>query len=171
MDIFVESNSYQLRQLNFEDNLNDYLYWMQTPSNNQFILSASPDYDLFQLKQFIKTCNNRADVVLLGIFTKVENLHIGNIKFDEINFQIKTATMGILIGNESYRGKGVAREVIIASAAWLQDKFCIETLRLGVSKDNVSALRLYLKLGFKITEETKSGGFLMKVLIKELIQV
>lgn len=168
MNKVISSERCYLRRLGVHDDLTNYLYWMQTPSNNPFILSASLSYDLIQLKNFIYTCNNRADIILLGIFTNNDNVHIGNIKFDEINLLNKSATLGILIGEKKYRGKGVAREVIMASVSWLQNSYDIKTIRLGVNPDNLSALNLYLKLGFMIIEETKMGGYVMEAKIDEL---
>jgi ribosomal protein S18 acetylase RimI-like enzyme len=56
----------------------------------------------------------------------------------------------------------------MASASWLQDSYDIKTIRLGVNPDNLSALNLYLKLGFMIIEETKMGGYVMETKINEL---
>jgi RimJ/RimL family protein N-acetyltransferase len=144
---------------------------MQTPSNNPFILGAALSFDLNQLKNFIKTCNNRSDVNLFGIFTNKDSVHIGNIKFDEINLLNKSATFGILIGDKKFRGKGFAKEAIIASVLWLKDNYDIETIKLGVDHENISALNLYLKLGFKIIEKTKTGGHIMEAKVREVIEI
>jgi RimJ/RimL family protein N-acetyltransferase len=171
MNIVIKSERCSLRQLSINDDLESYLYWMQTPSNNPFILSTALSYDLNKLKNFINTCNNRSDVNLFGIFTNNDNVHIGNIKFDEINLLNKSATLGILIGDKDYRGKGFAREVIIVSVLWLQDNYDIETIKLGVDPENLSALNLYLKLGFKIIENTKTRGHIMEAKIRELTRI
>ena len=171
MNIFIKSERCYLRKLSVNDDLTSYLYWMQTPSNNPFILSAALSYDLNQLKNFINTCNNRSDVNLFGIFTSEDSVHIGNIKFDQINLLNKSATIGILIGNENFRGKGFAKESIIASVLWIKNNYDIETIKLGVDHENLRALNLYLKLGFKIIENTKMGGYIMEAKIRELCEI
>ena len=171
MNLVIKSERCYLRKLSVSDDLTSYLYWMQTPSNNPFILSAALGYDLNQLKNFINTCNNRSDVELFGVFTNKDNLHIGNIKFDEINLLNKSATFGILIGDKNFRGKGFAREAIIASVSWLKDNYEIETIKLGVDHENISALNLYLKLGFKTIEKTKTGGHIMEAKVRELSEI
>ena len=171
MSIVIKSKRCYLRKLSVNDDLNSYLYWMQTPSNNPFILSATLSYDLNQLKNFINTCNNRSDVNLFGIFTNMDDVHIGNIKFDEINLLKKSATFGILIGDKNFRGKGFAKEAIIASVLWLKDNYDIETIKLGVDHKNISALNLYLKLGFKIIDKTKTGGYIMEAKVRELSNI
>ena len=108
---------------------------------------------------------------MFGIFTNKDNAHIGNIKFDEINLQNKSATFGILIGDKNFRGKGFAKEVIIASVLWLKDNYDIEKIKLGVDHENISALNLYLKLGFKIIEKTQTGGHIMEAKVRELGEI
>jgi RimJ/RimL family protein N-acetyltransferase len=155
MSTVIKSKTCYLRQIGVNEDLARYLYWMQTPSNNPYILSAASSYDLNQLKEFIKICNNRSDVLLLGIFTNENSLHIGNIKFDKIDLVNKSATLGILIGDRSYRGKGIAREVIIVSILWLADNYDIKTI----------------KLGFKIIGKSETGGHIMEVEIRKLSEI
>jgi len=61
----------------------------------------------------------------------------------------KNAMMGILVGEESWRGRGVAQEVIEASAMWLYKKYKIESVLLGVDTSNVYAIKAYKKIGFQ----------------------
>ena len=168
MSAVIKSKTCYLRKLGVNDDLTSYINWMQTPSNNPYILSADSSYDLTQLKEFIKICNNRSDALLLGIFTNENSLHIGNIKFEKIDLVNKSATLGILIGDRSYRGKGIAREVIIVSILWLADNYDIKTIKLGVDPNNLSALNLYLKIGFKIIEKSETGGYIMEVESRKL---
>jgi len=168
MSLVIKSKRCYLRKLTLNDDLTSYLYWMQTPANNPFIQSASLSYDLNQLKNFINTCNNRNDVNLFGIFTNTDSVHIGNIKFDEINLLSKSAMLGILIGDKNFRSKGFAREAIIASVLWHKNNYDIETIKLGVDFENLIALNLYLKLGFKIIEKTNTGSNIMEAQVRDL---
>jgi len=76
--------------------------------------------------------------------------------------------IGILIGDKNFREKGFAREAIIASVLWHKANYDIETVRLGVDSKNLIALNLYLKLGFKIIENTKEGGNIMEAQVRDL---
>ena len=171
MSTVIKSKTCYLRQLGVNEDLASYLYWMQTPLNNPYILSAASSYDLTQLKEFIKICNNRSDVLLLGIFTNENSLHIGNIKFEKIDLVNKSATLGILLGDRSYRGEGIAQEVILVSILWLADNYDIKTIKLGVYPNNLSAFNLYLKIGFKIIEKSETGGYVMEVEIRKLSEI
>jgi len=57
-----------------------------------------------------------------------------------------------LIGDKDYRGKSVGTEVLKASAQWLKLNKNIRQIVLGVSKDNINAIRSYTKTGFVIEE-------------------
>ena len=68
--------------------------------------------------QYIKSRENREDVLFSAIFTD-DGQHIGNIKYEPIDLENKNATIGVLIGEREWRGKGVAIEVIKACNQYL----------------------------------------------------
>jgi RimJ/RimL family protein N-acetyltransferase len=138
-----------------------YLSWFEDSKAKEFISYTTSSLD--ELKDYIKTKNANPASLLLGIFADGE--HIGNIKYEPIDLVNKTATMGILLGEAQWRGKGVAAEVIPASADYLAKNFHIETIILGVDKGNTPAVSAYNKLGFEISEQTDHGLFMKKSLL------
>ena len=100
------------------------------------------------LREYVRTNSARQDTVFLGIFSKDNNLHIGNIKYQPVDSQKEYAVMGILIGDPAYRGLGAASEVIKKSAIWLKRHRNINQIVLGVHKENEAAIRAYKKVGF-----------------------
>ena len=109
-----------------------------------------------ELKAYVSERENKRNVLFLGIFTKKKQ-HIGNIKYEPIDYKGKTAVMGILIGDSDWRGKGVAIEVIKASAHYLAERYGVTTIFLGVNQNNKEAVSVYQKLGFKIKEQNKNS--------------
>jgi len=140
---------FSLRTLDETDNLELYLSWMKDVISNQYILSVRLDYSMEELTDYINKINLVSNAVLLGIFDKKSNMHIGNIKYSNINAPEGSAEMGIMIGQREYRGQGVGAEVIRASNLWLKTEYLIEKIVLGVNLENKLALLLYRKLGFK----------------------
>ena len=157
----IESSNYYLRSLSALDNLHNYLFWMSNPSNNKFIISSRINYTFNELIEFIESCNKSDEVLLLGIFSKTSNVHIGNIKYGDIDILSKKAAMGILIGDIKYRGKGVAKEVIDVTVSWLNKNFGIKNFLLGVDQNNDVAFNLYKKLGFKEIGKIHPNGIKM----------
>ena len=122
---------------------------MKDVISNQYITSARLDYSMKELTDYINEVNLLSSAVLLGIFDKKSNWHIGNIKYSKINSPAGSAEMGIMIGQREFRGQGVGAEVIRACNLWLKTEHLIEKIVLGVNTENKPALSLYQKLGFK----------------------
>ena len=143
----LETSRLIIRPLSQTDNIDDYLTWMKDKSNI-FILSISPNYTKVDMYNFIRTKNSDPNTLLLGIFDKVTGKHIGNGKFEPINFNEKYAIFGILIGDINFRGKGIGPEFIHACFHEILIPINITKLVLGVNKLNRNAIRAYKKAGF-----------------------
>jgi len=133
----------------------EYLSWFDDSKTSKYI-----DYKLNQLakddlQDFVREKDLRNDVLFLGIFDKFSMKHIGNIKYEPIDFEEATATMGILLDANDWRGKGVGPEVIKGSALWMKENWGITTFFLGVDCENVAAVKAYNKIGFKKIKDQK----------------
>ena len=65
--------------------------------------------------------------------------------------------MGILIGDSDWRGKGVAIEVIKASAHYLNSIYGVRTIFLGVNPNQQAGISVYKKIGFTFTKNPKNN--------------
>lgn len=141
----IYTNRFALKPLRVDDVSPRYAGWLSDKATSQFITAK---LDLVGLRQYVLERSGREDIIFLGIFEKGTGLHIGNIKYEPINSEMGYAVMGILIGEEGWRGKGVAAEVISASAEWLRMHRNIRKIILGVDRANSAAVSAYQKLGF-----------------------
>ena len=96
----------------------------------------------------------------MGNFTELD-VFIGTIKLDPIDFKEGRAWLGVMIGDSAQRGKGYGQSVLQQIAEYSLVTLELKELFLGVHKDNLPALKLYLKQGFKIIE-TNDHSFVMK---------
>lgn len=135
-----------LRKLIPEDASLQYMSWFNDPLIIKFIQSKPSS--LKSLQEFIKEKNGCENVLMLGIFSRDNLSHIGNLKFEPILFESKSAVLGIMIGDNNMRGKGFAGEAILASCRYLHDNYQLNHFNLGVSNSNLSAIRAYEKIGF-----------------------
>jgi ribosomal-protein-alanine N-acetyltransferase len=142
-EIFTER--FILRPLNVNDVGENYAGWLSDNKTSQYITAK---INLADLRQYVTKRSGREDILFLGIFLKESKLHIGNIKFEPVEFKLGYAIMGILIGESDWRGKGVAKEVIYASASWLHKNRNIKEIILGVNRSNNAAILAYQKIGF-----------------------
>lgn len=123
-----------------------YLSWLKGSTS---IYLTNTQNDINSLINYIEKYQNNSNAYLLGIFCKDSKHHIGNVKFEFLDDKKTIVEMGILIGEPSFHGKGVAGEVISAFAKYAIDKYDTELMVLGVSKYNKTAISAYQKLGFK----------------------
>lgn len=154
-EIHIETDRFILRRLTIDDAMPQYLSWLDEQSRQGFILSAREKISIQQLREYIAERSCRNDVIFFGIFTRDQKCHIGNIKFEPVNYLLKYAVMGILIGEPRWRGLGVTPEVIMASAEWLDVQFGISQIILGVDINNTQAIKSYQKSGFAIEKTDK----------------
>lgn len=164
----IVTERFLLRELEEWDVTERYLDWLQDGEARKYINAAAGTKRLADLRQYVLARVGKPDVLFLGIFEKYGRLHVGNIKYEPMNSELGYAIMGILIGDPAYRGKGVAAEVLVASARWLKENRNIKRILLGVSRDNRAAIRSYEKVGFVAGDSEfmprKSGNSLTMVL-------
>ena len=126
-----------------------YLGWLKDPVAKRHIAAAKRTQSLQKLREYIRKFSRRKDCLFLRILDKRTGRHLGNLKYCPIDRGGGSAVMGILIGEPSWRGRGVAPEVIASSAAWLRRKMGIQKVYLGVEEKNLPAIRAYRKAGFR----------------------
>jgi RimJ/RimL family protein N-acetyltransferase len=146
----IVTRRFVLRPLTPDDATDRYLSWLQQDDTRRYILTAGQIRSLADLRAYIGEKTRCPDVVFLGIFDRQRGNHVGNIKYEPVKRREGYAVMGLLIGETAWRGKGVAAEVITASAQWLRDHHGISRIVLGVERSNQSAIRAYRKSGFRI---------------------
>jgi ribosomal-protein-alanine N-acetyltransferase len=148
----ILTERFLLRPLTENDATERYLSWLDDTDAKKFITVAEKTKSLSDLKEYVRDQIGHDDILFLGIFEKNTGLHIGNIKYDPVNTALGYAIMGMLIGDSAYRGKGVAAEILSASAQWLKEHRNIKQILLGVSTDNAAAIHAYEKVGFMISD-------------------
>ena len=153
--MIIKTKNYKLRKIDHKEVNKKYFNWFKDEQINMYI-----DYkpkNLSELKKNVKEINKQKNIFFFGIFKK--KTHIGNIKIFEINNKKKSARLGILIGNKSYRNKGIGLEVIEEIKKFLIKKD-IRIVWLGLNPSNKNAFKLYKKAGFHTFKTTKKYLFM-----------
>ena len=151
-DILIETERFLLKSLTKEDVNRHYLNWINGPNKSQYINYGNKQRGINELCSYVDERLLNESVLFLGIFIRGCGTHIGNVKYEPIDFQKGFAVMGILIGEENWKGKGVANEVIKASSIWLNSTHGIQQIILGVDARNINAIKAYQKCGFNLEE-------------------
>lgn len=143
---------FTLRPLTEADATEHYLGWLRDEQARRYIMSANSTQTLDDLRAFIASRLGREDVLFLGIFDRISGRHVGNIKYEPIDEESGTAEMGILVGEQEWRGRGVATEIIGVTARWLRHHCGVSRICLGVERENEAALSAYRHAGFQQTD-------------------
>lgn len=84
-----------------------------------------------------------------AIVLKEENQLIGNCGIMDINHIDRTATLGIFIGEESYRNQGYGAEALKLLLKYGFDILNLHNIHLKVFRFNERAIHCYEKIGFR----------------------
>ena len=161
------SSEFYFKCLTSDDlNISSYLEWMRNTNSNPFIEATNPQFSFVDLMAYINNVNSDPNSISIGFFDLSNGKHVGNIKFHNINREERTAFLGILIGDESYRGKSKAVDILLHSMYWISNRFFIKTFYLGVSKENLPAVKSYLKAGFIVEDRASNDlNYIMSKLL------
>ena len=158
VDTSIVTNRFYLRCLLPSDVSEHYVAWFDQEQIRKYIQNQpNSNAKLQDLKKYVAFHNERDDSLLLGIFSKCTDQHIGNIKFEPIKFAHQEVYMGVLIGDPNWRGQNVFGEVFQACKLFLFEKFNIINFMLGVEEANTVAVAAYKKAGFVVLPESKNG--------------
>jgi len=150
-EFVIISDRFYLRRLCVDDATIEYLRWLNDSTVNRFL--DTKKIDIFSLEQYVCDKSFKTDCLLFGIFIKGTKVHIGNVKLEPIENSV--ATVGLLIGNKKYWNKGFATDVLICIVDFCFNILDLNMVKLGVKKDNKSAIRVYEKAGFCIYDKTE----------------
>jgi RimJ/RimL family protein N-acetyltransferase len=141
MDIF-------LRAFNISDGEKIY-YWLLEKKNQLYTCGdtffASKDY----VQKWIEgKIFNTKDIYLAICLSDTQEM-IGYLSIKDIDHRNRKAMLGgILIGNEEYRGKGIAVEPIRLAVAFAFKELNINLLTTSMLEEQLASIKLVEKLGF-----------------------
>lgn len=151
----LETDRLTLKPLNKEFLSRDYVDWMNDEEVNRYLESGG-DYTLEKLNDYLEEVE-RNPKYFWAIIIKESNKHVGNIKIHPIDLKHLFGEYGIMIGDRTVWGKGIAKEASETIIDFCFNVLNLKKINLGVKKNNLSAIRLYEKLGFAIDNLSKSN--------------
>jgi [ribosomal protein S5]-alanine N-acetyltransferase len=146
--MYIKGTNIFLRILSTKDVNQDYVDWMNDMDVVDFLDSKWKSFILDDLIEYVQKMNNSHNNFLFGIFDSKTKKHIGNIKIGNINFINRHGSIGIIIGNKDYWGKGVATEAIELVTKCAFEDLNLHKVTAGMYAVNNSH-RAFIKNGFK----------------------
>lgn len=137
-----------LRKIKLSDVDDRYCKWMNNPKVNQYLESRFQKWTVRNLKGYVREIKNNPDYLFLAIIEKKESKHIGNVKIGPINKVHRFAEIGIIIGEESFWGKGFASEAIRLVIDYSFNVLNLHKLTAGAYENNIASIKAFEKAGF-----------------------
>lgn len=145
----IISKKIYLNLLREDDVSEAYLNWLHDREINQFLeVRLSPPKDLKELKEFVRQTIMNDSKYLFGIYDNDKNIHIGNISM-EVNFYHRHGSIGLLIGNKNFWGRGIATEAIKLMMSFAYEELKLLKLTAGSYGSNIASIKAFEKVGFK----------------------
>ncbi|WP_440055620.1 GNAT family N-acetyltransferase [Pseudoalteromonas sp. T1lg65] len=142
----IQTERFVLKILEKQHASERYLSWFSKANSVEYITYKPTE--MLALEEYIDDKLSSDTCLFWGVFTQDSGEHIGNLKFEPIEWDLEEAALGILIGEDAWRGKGVAGEIITAAGQFVKEQFGLKSLRLGVARTNQPAMKAYEKIGF-----------------------
>lgn len=100
-----------------------------------------------------------------AIYARSEGDFIGTLRIGHIDWRAGVGDVGILIGDRSYWGKGIATDAVATACAYAFQGLGLRKLTGGTASTNVAMRRCFERLGFKreavLRKQLRIGGELV----------
>jgi len=146
--IKLQKEDISLRALEPED-LSLLLAWENNPEFWTSSQQRAP-YSEYLMKQYLlEVGKSPYEVGQLRMMICYKNQSIGLADFFDFDVDHRRGALGILIGAETNRGKGLAESALNLFIDYLFTAFDLQQLHVSIADGNVASLRLFEKCGFE----------------------
>ena len=152
--VILETTSYLLRSLKKSDATARYRTWLRDAEVTRYLQSDLSKSTIKSIREYIDHFNNQ-DSFLLGIFTKGEQLHVGNLTA-ECDLYHGTAALGAMVGDRNFWGNRVIIETRAALLDFLFGEVGMTKVFGGPLSTNLPAIYNYKAQGFTVEGVLKS---------------
>jgi RimJ/RimL family protein N-acetyltransferase len=139
-----------LRTLTDEAATGPYLGWMQDPEVLRYLEARHVRHDAASLIAFIRAANASAAALLMGLFERESDQHVGNIKLEPIDRINRRAELGLIVGDRSKWGRGYGRESIGLIAGYAFSALGLHKLTAGLLEPNLASRKAFAAAGFAV---------------------
>jgi RimJ/RimL family protein N-acetyltransferase len=139
-----------LRPLEAADLAGPYLDWLNDYEVTRFLETGTRPMTRAALQRYVDAATQAPDTVMLAIVETKTRRHVGNIKLAGIHSVHRRADLGIMLGDKRRWGRGYGAEAVALVLRYGFERLNLNKIYLGVDVDNLAAIAVYEKLGFKI---------------------
>lgn len=149
-DLDLKTDRLHLRIFRLEDITDEYVQALNSDDIIGLTESRYRSWSLEEVKEYVqKKANDPGQSLLVGIFTKDEEKHIGNIRLHSFSQFNKRVEVGILIWDKREWGKGYATEALETLIDYIFNQLILHKICAEYYSVNKGSEKIFKKLGFK----------------------
>lgn len=142
-----------IRNLTSSDITLQYCNWLNDKETNQYLESRFSEWDMQSLLDYYH--EKRKSELMLAIIDDDTGTHIGNIKVSGIDKNHHRAEIGIIIGDKSSWGKGIATAAIGIVADYCFNALNLHKLTAGAYAENLASINAFISNEFIVEGQRK----------------
>lgn len=146
--MFLKGKRVKLVALDPETVCDDVTRWINDPKVTRYMVYGQFPMTVRKVKEMLDAqVANASNVVFLVIAGK-KNMPVGFAGLYDIHLTARKAEFRILLGERSVWGKGIGTEVTKLITDYAFDRLNLHRVWLGVTSENLGAVRAYEKAGY-----------------------
>ena len=146
---FLYGKNIYLRALSEQDACNNYKHWF----NDEEVCRGNSHHRFPEneesLKKYIVESNSEITRIVFAIIEKNEEIHMGNVSLQNINYFNRSAEFAVIIGEKEYWGKGYGKEATALIINHGFNALNLNRIYCGTYNNNVGMQKIALSLVFK----------------------
>ncbi|MCL6649954.1 MAG: pseudaminic acid synthase [Chloroflexi bacterium] len=146
---FLQGVRVALRPLTLADATPTYVNWLNDPAVTRYLEVGKFPATLESVCAYLATFENNPTALAFAIIERASGQHIGNVTLNHIDPVHRTADTGLLIGEKSFWGQGLAYEAWGLLLAYAFDRLNLHKVVAGAIAENRASIRTLEKLGFR----------------------
>jgi len=147
---FLVGRRIYLRPLDPADATEAYLGWLNDPEVTRYLETGAFPTTRPELERYCADLAGQRQQIMLAIVERQSDRHIGNVKLGPIDWIHRRGTLGILVGERDFWGKGAGSEATRLLVEHAFARLDLRRVDLGVHADHAAAIRVYERIGFKV---------------------
>jgi RimJ/RimL family protein N-acetyltransferase len=139
--------------------------WINDPLTRHLIGGPAYQMSLASREDFVRprlTPSFDGVYLMIEVIDTPEPVVIGAIELRKITPEHRSAEVGILVGDPTYRGRGYGTDAMRALCRFAFEEMDLRRIYLGVMEFNARAIRSYEQVGFvvegRLRQDTYLGG-------------
>ena len=145
--LLIKGDFIYLRPVNENDLSGNYMKWLNDKEVTRFMAFGNSPITLERMKDYLNKLRDD-NSLLLAVIMADDDRHVGNIRIGPIDDYNKRSNIGIMVGDRSVWGKGIALSAMRLALNYSFHVLGLNKITLGVLSENVKAVRLFESLGF-----------------------